>query len=200
MSNDEIFGALRKRLPISEKRYKIVRTCSARMCHDTVPYLPDLNRMLLAIRKQEPARRKSWPFGGWQKIGFSQRESLARLVKDESGIDIQYAEPFERPLDMFWSTGPKEMGLDGIPVHDVAQYYTTIGRGEINPNNVHSFRLISPEDYLREKESMEFWTRVGMDRAANKFWRMNVEEMPFPLYLADSKPIYEKQDCISQYI
>jgi len=187
MGNEKVLSGLRERSFVPEKNYITIRKYSLRHCHDAIIYIPEIDKIVLAIRGQEPAKGFLWPFGGGQKIGFSMKESLRKLIKKESGLEIFEEEFIGHPVDHFWSKGPY-----GESVHDVGTYFTAKGKGEINPDKLHSVKLISDIDYETRRNELPHWTRAGMDRAVKRFWNMDLGETPFPNHYIDAKPFFEK--------
>jgi len=188
MLPEKVNDVLQSKSFVPEKEYQIIRKFGVRPCHDIIIYLPATNQIVIAIRKQEPAKGFLWPFGGGQKLGYNLVESAKILIEKESGIQISEIEIIGPPTDHKWSKGPNEFS-----VHDLAVYFTAVGEGEVKPNNLHAVYFFNnPEEYLKQREKLPHWIKVGMDRAVLRFWNFQVPELTaFPLEYIDGIPYDE---------
>ena len=187
MDSKSVLRKLQSRGFVPEGDYDIIRRNSPRICHDAIIYLPGQKKILLAVRQQEPSKGDVWPFGGGQKMGFPMKDSLKKLIEKESGLAVALgAQFFGKPVDHLWSKGPK-----GEPVHDVGNYYTILGCGEISPDKLNKARLITGEEYMDTREDFAHWTKVGMDRAVERFFGIKVKgKTVFKRYYVDAIPVF----------
>lgn len=117
---------------------------------------------LLIVRKKLPFRGILWPLGGRMKRGMPEEESLRRIVKEESGLDIENI----RELDNARLTSDQDPFGHGKGTDTKTTMYFARGRGELKLDENHEKpTIVKPEDYTPEfRAGLHPYVRNFMDR------------------------------------
>jgi hypothetical protein len=130
-------------------------------------YVEHNKGILLVRRREEPAKGILWPLGGRLERGMSMEDSLAKKVKDESGLDFEDGELLGEPVRVFSSHTNLDhpLGTDAL-----ALVYFGRGKGILNLNSLHEEPTLvtSGTQYEPMREGLHPYVRDFMDMAMER--------------------------------
>ena len=156
---------LKNKEHIPQPEYDSFRAQCPRACHDVLLHCNDGKEegILLVIRDNEPAKGQLWCLGGGWPKGVRLEESVTKITKRESGLDIDGDFYHIGGAPVYWK--PREGIRSGA--HELGECFYAKARGEIKLDSLHKdARIVTPEAYNNTvRQGLHPYMRYFMDKA-----------------------------------
>ncbi|MFC1710678.1 hypothetical protein ACFLZJ_00770 [Nanoarchaeota archaeon] len=151
---------------VPDEIFSIARSSRVSVCHDVfVVTEQNGEKGVFSIKRLgAPAKNYIWIPGGGQKIWYERPDSLKKLIKAKTNLELTNLDELAPLFDIFWLDNPFDPDK-GIHESGIPYYAEARGKIKLDEKNYEGPFIITPKKYDHIRPHLHSYIRAGIDKA-----------------------------------